>query len=87
MISQKFLITNPVGLHLRPARVFSAEMMKFDCDITVVYKNQRVNAKSILNVMAACIPCGAEIILECSGSDEEQALQRAEELIENDFEE
>lgn len=83
MISQKLLITNPVGLHMRPAAVFAGEMMNFTCDITIVFNGSRVNAKSILNIMTACIKCGDEITLECSGEDEEAAAERAAKLIRN----
>lgn len=83
MVSKKLLITNPVGLHLRPAGVFANEMMKFECDVRIVYKDSCVNAKSLLSIMAACIKCGAEIRVECDGVDENEALLRAEELIES----
>lgn len=86
MVSQKLLITNSVGLHLRPASVLAAEMMKFDSEVTIVYKDQRINAKSMLNIMAACIKCGAEIEIQCSGADELAALQRAAELVAAEFE-
>ncbi len=85
MISQKLLITNAVGLHMRPAAVFAGEMMKFECDVTIIIRDSKVNAKSLLNIMTACIKCGDEIIVECSGSDEAEAAQKAKELIESGF--
>ena len=81
MVSQKMIITNPVGLHLRPAGVFANEMMKYECDVRIIYKDSTVNAKSLLSIMAACIKCGAEIVVECEGVDEREALKKAEELI------
>ena len=81
MVSQKMIITNPVGLHLRPAGVFANEMMAYECDVRIIYKDSTVNAKSLLSIMAACIKCGAEIVVECEGVDEREALKKAEELI------
>lgn len=87
MISQKLLITNPIGLHMRPAAVFAGEMMKFECDITIIIHDSRVNAKSLLNIMTACIKCGDEIVIECSGVDETEAAKKAKGLIESGFNE
>ena len=39
MVSQKVKITNPTGLHLRPAGIFSNIANKFECRITFEYEN------------------------------------------------
>lgn len=81
MVSKNLIIINSVGLHLRPAGVFAAEMMKFDSKVTIIFEDKIINAKSMLGIISAGIKCGSEILVECEGSDEEQALRRAEELI------
>ena len=86
MVKQKLLVINPEGLHLRPAGVFAQEMDKFECDVAIRYKGTRVNAKSMLNILAACIKCGSEIDIECEGPDELEAIKKAIELIESGFE-
>lgn len=86
MVTQKLLVTNEVGLHMRPAAVFAEEMQKFECEITIVFNGTRVNAKSILNIMTACIKCGDEFVLECDGPDEQDAAEKARWLIETNFE-
>lgn len=83
MITQKITVINPEGLHMRPAGVFSQEMSKFQCDVYVRFKNNRFNAKSILHLLSACIKCGSEIIIECNGIDEEEAIKKAVQIIEN----
>ena len=45
MVSQKVKITNPTGLHLRPAGIFSNIANKFECRITFEYENSIANAK------------------------------------------
>ena len=47
MVSQKVQITNPTGLHLRPAGIFSNIANKFECRITFEYENSIANAKSV----------------------------------------
>lgn len=85
MLSKKFTIISAEGLHLRTAGVLAGEMCKYDCDVEILYNGNIINAKSLLNIMAACIKCGDEIDFQCSGIDEKEALERAEELIQSDF--
>ncbi len=74
MVSQKVTISNPTGLHLRPAGIFCNIAVKFDSKITFNFKNNISNAKSVLSVLGACIKKGDEIELVCEGPDEEAAL-------------
>ena len=77
MVSKKFVIENEQGLHMRPAGA------KFESDVTIVFEDKKINAKSLLNIIGACIKCGSEIELVCEGPDEEAALAHATELIES----
>ena len=81
MVSEKLTIINKLGLHMRPARTFVQGMAAFQSDIAICFNGKRVNGKSIMQVMTACIKQGAEIKLECSGPDEEQMLAAAVALI------
>lgn len=83
MISQKVVIKNPTGLHLRPAGNLCKEAMKFKSLITFSFKDNTANAKSVLSVLGACVKCGDEIDLMCEGEDEEQALKTLVELVES----
>lgn len=85
MVSKKFTIKNEQGLHMRPAGLVTKAMMKFSSDVNLVVNGSTVNAKSIMNVMAACIKCGTEIEVQCNGADEEAALAKFEEIYNNGF--
>lgn len=85
MVSREFTIKNAVGLHMRPAAVFANEMGMFECEVTIVYGDNKVNAKSLLSIIAACIKCGTVITVICEGADEQAALDKAEELIDSGF--
>lgn len=85
MVSKTFTIKNKMGFHMRPANVFVTEMTKFASDVEIEMAGKKINGKSIMNIMAACIKCGSEITVECSGSDEEAALAEATQLIESGF--
>lgn len=81
MVSGNATIINPQGMHMRPAQLFVTAMGKFPCDVTIVFGEKTVNAKSIMNVMAACMKQGSEIELRCDGPQEEEALKTALDLI------
>lgn len=75
VVSQTIKITNPTGLHLRPAGNLCKEAMKFKSKVTFEYRGNTANAKSVLSVLGACIKSGDEITLICEGEDEREALQ------------
>lgn len=82
MVSQKVAIKNPTGLHLRPAGVLCKEAMQYKSLVTFKYGDNTANAKSVLSVLGACIKSGDEIVFECEGEDEEEALQGVVEAVE-----
>ena len=75
MVSQKVVVKNPTGLHLRPAGILCKEAMQFKCHVTFDFRDSTANAKSVLSVLGACVKCGDEIELVCEGEDEEEALK------------
>ncbi len=83
MISQKITIKNPTGLHLRPAGNLCKEAMKYKSHIDFTYGDNTANAKSVLSVLGACVKCGDEIELHCSGEDEQEAMEALIRIIES----
>ena len=83
MVSQKVVIKNPTGLHLRPAGLLCKEAMQFASSITFRYRDNTANAKSVLSVLGACVKSGDEIELFCDGADEQEALQTLAKIIED----
>ncbi len=75
MVSQRVVIKNPTGLHLRPAGILCKEAMKYKSLITFTFRESTANAKSVLSVLGACVKCGDEIEFMCEGVDESEALQ------------
>ena len=83
MVSEKVIIKNPTGLHLRPAGVLCKEAMQFKSLITFNFRGGAANANSVLSVLGACIKSGTEIELVCEGEDEELALKTLVDAIES----
>jgi len=82
MVSKKVTLVNAQGFHMRPAFVFVAAMGKYKSSVTIKFNGSNYNAKSLLNIIAACIRCGSEIELVCDGPDETEALEQAVQMIE-----
>ena len=83
MVSQKVVIKNPTGLHLRPAGNLCKEAMQFSSHITFSFRETTAYAKSVLSVLGACIKSGDEIEIFCDGADEEEALAAIIKAIED----
>ena len=75
MISQKITVSNPSGLHLRPAGNLCNEAIKYESRIEFLFSGVSANAKSVLSVLGACVKCGYEIELICDGIDEQAAME------------
>ena len=82
MVSQKVVVKNPTGLHLRPAGILCKEAIQFKAHITFSFRDTTANAKRVLSVLGACVKSGDEITLCCEGEDEQEALNRLVEVIE-----
>ena len=85
MVSQKVTVTNPTGLHARPASMFVTEAKKFGSKLIVRKGDKAVNGKSIIALMSAGISAGTEITLSLEGDDECQALDALVALVESGF--
>lgn len=83
MVTQKAIIKNPTGLHLRPAGEFCKTAVQFQSKITFQFKDITANAKSVLSVLGSCIKHGDEIELICEGDDEKEALEAMLKVIED----
>ena len=76
-----FVVSDPVGLHARPATILVNQASKFTSNIKLVYNDKEVNLKSIMGVMSLGIPTQSEITISCSGEDEDAAVAAIEEVL------
>lgn len=74
MVSKNILITNALGIHLRPAGAMCDTAIKYKSHITFTCGNRQANAKSVISILAAGVKCGDEITLIAEGADEEEAI-------------
>ena len=74
-------IVNKLGLHARPAALFVRSVIRFKSTITIWKGEEKFSAASLLEVLTANLDCGARIVLEAVGPDEQEALSELEALL------
>ena len=43
MVSKSVKIKFEQGLHMRPAGVLASAIMKYDCDVSIIFNGRRIN--------------------------------------------
>jgi phosphotransferase system HPr (HPr) family protein len=86
-VSRKVVITNPQGLHARPADLFSRMASRYQARIGVIKENHRVDGKSILDLLTLAAEEGTELTIEASGRDADAALEALARLVVANFQE
>jgi phosphocarrier protein HPr len=81
MVEKQFKVISETGIHARPATLLVQAASKFDSEITLEYKEKKVNLKSIMGVMSLGVGKGADIKIIVEGSDEEEAMNSLEETL------
>lgn len=87
MESKKVTVNNKIGLHARPAALFVQTASKFLSNISIEKAGKKVNAKSIMGIMALGVCQGDEITIYATGEDEKKAVDDLENLLINTLEE
>lgn len=81
MVEKTFTITDPAGMHARPASALVGSLSKFQSDITMEFKDKKVNLKSILGVMSLGVPSGSTVQIAADGADEAEAMATIERVL------
>ena len=78
MKSFEYTITDPVGIHARPAGVLVKEIKKYASTVTVKKGDKAVNALKLRALMGMGIKQGDTITVEVEGADEAAAAAEIE---------
>ena len=74
MVSDKVVITNPTGIHARPASNLLNFAKKFKCTVTLKAGDKTANCASIISLLDLGAKTGTEIEVICDGEEEAVAL-------------
>ena len=81
MSEKKIIVSNVERVHENPIAELVQVACQFDSEITLESAEKRINAKSIMGIMAFN-PCkGMSINIVADGSDEEEALVAMEKFL------
>jgi len=75
MKRRRVKIRNKLGLHARPAAEFVRAARAYESRILILRGGQEFSATSILDVLTACVNCGAVLTLAADGPDADEALE------------
>jgi phosphotransferase system HPr (HPr) family protein len=81
VVKKELLITNPSGLHTRPAKKIVDAAKLFESEITIAKGDKEGSAKNLIKLMKLGITLGSTVTLSCDGPDEDRALAEIESLI------
>ncbi len=85
MIEKEIVIKNKTGLHARPAAIFVETADRFESEMELVFDAITVNAKSIIGVLSLGIGKEDKALIRINGRDEQEALEKMLEMVENRF--
>ena len=80
-----FIVVNEKGLHTRPSTELVKCASSFKSQITLIYQEFTVNAKSLLGILMLAAARGAKIHIEAVGEDSEAAIASILYLARNKF--
>ena len=87
MVTKELTIRNRAGIHARPASQLVQLANKFASDIYLEKDSERINAKSIMGIIALGATYNTVLRLITEGQDEAEAATAIERLFESKFSE
>lgn len=80
-------VSNPMGIHMRPADLLSRAAGRFQCQIEIEKDGQSIDCKSIMSILTLGARKGTRLNLKACGVDAQQAVDVLSELFNQGFDE
>ena len=81
----KYVITDPEGIHARPAGELVKVAKEFQSKVTLTKDGRTGDCKRIFGIMGLAVKAGNEITLTFDGEDEEAAYTAVTEFVEKNL--
>lgn len=78
---RQVVLTDPSGLHLRPAAKLAILTRSFRSDIRVIASGATADAKSLLDLVVLAAGCGTTLDIVAHGPDAEEAVAAVSALL------
>lgn len=80
-----YTITDPIGIHARPAGLLVKEAQKFQAAVTIKKDGKTADMKKLFAVMGLGVKQRQEITINIEGADETEAAAALEEFVRKNF--
>lgn len=77
----KYVITDEIGIHARPAGMLAKEAKAFSSKITLEENGKSAEVTKLMAVMSLGVKTGAEVVIKAEGEDEDAAIAKMEEFM------
>ena len=77
----KYVITDPEGIHARPAGELVKKAKEFESAITITKDGKSADAKRIFALMGLAAKQGQEVVVSAEGADEDAAIEAMSEFM------
>lgn len=81
MYANEVTVSNPTGLHARPAAQLAAYCRKYENEIRILSGDKSCNPKSIFSLLSCCIKAGDSVRVEVEGEDAAQVSTQITDFI------
>ena len=71
-----YTITDPEGIHARPAGELVKVAKEFSCKVTLTKDGKSGDCKKIFGIMGLAVKNGNEVVMSFDGEDEEAAYEK-----------
>jgi phosphocarrier protein HPr len=79
--SRTVTVSNPSGLHARPAAVFVAKAKEYESTVTLEKDGKTGNGKSLIGLLKLGLACGSTVQISAEGSDAQSAVEGLSALL------
>lgn len=73
-----YTVTDPVGIHARPAGLLVKQIKAYESAVTIGKDGKEVNALKLMALMGLCVKKGDTVTVRVEGPDEEKAAAELE---------
>ncbi|WP_130837776.1 HPr family phosphocarrier protein [Lachnoclostridium sp. Marseille-P6806] len=80
-----FTVSDPDGIHARPAGLLVKAAKAFESTVTVFAGDKNADMKKLLALMALAIKQGQTITVKVEGADEDAAAEAVEKFLKDTF--
>lgn len=85
MISKEVMLTNKLGIHVRPASLIAKTASGYKSEFVIRKNSMEVNGKSVMGIMMLAAGYLTKLELIINGVDETELMNEIVSLFENKF--